>query len=239
MTANSLLLNDVAAKPAVHRRAFLIGALATGGVLALPGCASMGGFSLTEAVRRMLVLSSERAFVRLTADGGFWDESVRQLGLSSYLGARGNVLGSILTSALFKSRMEGVVADIAVDASYRAAPIVTEAVRSIGVDNALALVRGGPTAATSFLRQEMGMALVNAMVPGMGDALRVAQDPLMAQLLAGLTGVDTAGLINNFAGRVNDAIWQEIGREESAIRANPAATRDPVLISVFGASGAL
>ncbi len=244
MTANSPVLHPdvegVAKKAALPRRMFLIGALAGGGALMLPGCASMGGFSLTEAIRRMMVLSSERAFARLTADGGLWDQSVRQIGLDNYLnGGRGDVLGDILTSALYKSRMERVVANIAVDASYRAAPIVAEAVRTIGIGNAMALVRGGPTAATSFLRQEMGMALINAMIPGMGDALRVAQDPLMQQVLEGLTGVNVTGLVNNFAGRVNDVIWQEMGREEASIRADPAATRDPVLISVFGASGAL
>ena len=154
------------------------------------------------------------------------------------LGARGDVLSSVLTSALFKSRLEDVVADIAVDASYRAAPVVTDAVRVIGISNALALVNGGPTAASSYLRQEVGFRLVDAMVPQVGEALRMAQDPLMGQLLSALTGVDVAGVSRTFAGQVNDVIWQEIGREEAAIRANPRATRDPLLIGVFGAGAA-
>ena len=36
------------------------------------------------------------------------------------------------------------------------------------------------------------------------------------------------------AGSVDDAVWNEIGIEEAAIRANPQATGDPVLIGVFG-----
>lgn len=222
------------------RRHVLAGILAAGGTLLLPACATYGGgFSLTEAVRRLLLLSSERAFMRLAADGGYWDQSVAGLGLNRMLGARGDVLSSVLTSALFKSRLEDVVADIAVDASYRAAPVVTDAVRVIGISNALALVNGGPTAASSYLRQEVGFRLVDAMVPQVGEALRMARDPLMGQLLSALTGVDVAGVSRTFAGQVNDVIWQEIGREEAAIRANPRATRDPLLIGVFGAGAAL
>jgi len=224
---------------AAHRRAFIAGSLATVAALALPGCATTGAYSLTEAIRRLLVLSSERAFGRLTAPGGFWDRQVTQIGLNRFLGNRGNVLANILTSALFKNRIEGVVAQVAVDASFRAAPIVADAVRTVGYANAIDLIRGGPTAASGFLRQQMGVALVEAMVPQVGQALRVAQDPLVGQLIAGLTGVDLGGVATTFSQTVDDAIWSEIGREEAAIRADPAATRDPVLMSVFGVNAAL
>ncbi|HEU4651118.1 MAG TPA: DUF4197 domain-containing protein [Croceibacterium sp.] len=221
------------------RRAFVAGSLAAAAALALPGCATTGAFSFTEAIRRLLVLSSENAFARMTAPGGFWDQQVAAVGLNRFFGTRGNVLANILTSTLFKSRLEGVVADMAVDASYRAAPIVADAVRTIGWANAVDLIRGGPTAASAYLRQEMGPALIDAMVPGVGEALRVAQDPLIGQLMAGLTGVDVGGMANSFAREVDDAIWGEIAREEAAIRADPYATRDPVLIGAFGSAARL
>ena len=220
------------------RRRFVFGSLAAATALTLPGCASYGGISFTEAIRRLLLASSEQAFVRMTAPGGFWDQQVAQLGLENFFGTRGNVLANILTSALFKSRLEGVVADIAVDASYRAAPIVADTVRTIGFANAVALIRGGPTAASAFLRQEMGERLVLAMLPQIGDAIRIAEDPLMGQLLSGLTGVDFSAMTRNFAAEVDDVIWGEIAREEAAIRADPGRTRDPLLISVFGAGNA-
>jgi hypothetical protein len=221
-----------------HRRAFIAGSLASAAALALPGCATTGPISFTEAIRRLLVLSSERAFLRLTAPGGYWDQQVAQIGLGRFFGNRGNVLGNILTSALFKSRLEDVVADIAVDASYRAAPIVADTVRTIGWANAIELIRGGPTAASAFLRQQMGEQLILAMLPEIGEALRIAEDPLMGQLLSGLTGVDVTGVARTFARQVDDVIWGEIGREEAAIRADPASTRDPVLIGVFGSNAA-
>jgi len=222
------------------RRAFLGSALATAGALALAACASTGmPFSLTEAVRRLLLLSSERAFVRLTQPGGYWDQQAAQIGLDEVLGTRGDVLSSVLTSTLFKARLEDAVAEIALDASYRAAPVVTDAVRAIGVSNALALVRGGPNAATTFLRGQMGGRLVEALVPEVSEALRIAEDPLIGEMIAGLTGVDVGGLASSLAGEIEEVIWREIGAEEAAIRADPAQTRDPVLIGVFAADAAL
>lgn len=216
------------------RRAFLVGSSAAV-MLALPGCSSMGGISFTEAIRRLLVLSSERAFARLAAPGGYWDGAVERIGLDRFLGARGDVLGRILTSNLFKSRLEDVVADVAVRGSYRVAPIVADTVRIVGIQNAVDLVRGGPTAATDFLRRSMADGLIETLVPEVGSALRVARDPLLGQVLGALTGIDFDGVARGFSAEVDDAIWREIGAEEAAIRADPRSTNDPVLIAALRA----
>jgi hypothetical protein len=223
----------VTARPT--RRSLLAGAAGAGALLLLPACASTGqGYSLVEAVRRLLLLASENAFARLTQPGGFWDEQVARLGLDTVLGTRGDVLSRILTSQLFKDRLEERFATFAIDASFRAAPVVTEAIELIGFENAIALVRGGPDAASLYLRQEVGTALLDAVVPELGEALRLSRDPLVGQALGALTGVDVAGVADRFGRQIDDAIWAEIGREEAAIRADPQSTRDPVLIGVFG-----
>lgn len=234
MTANSL----TSAMPT--RRRLLAGAAGGASLLLLPACTTLGGgFSLTEAVRRLLLLASENAFARLTAPGGFWDEQVARIGLGTVMGTRGDILSRILTSALVKDQLEERFATFAIDATYRAAPVVTDAIRVIGFQNAVDLVRGGPTAASGYLRQELGTALLDAVVPELGDAIRVSRDPLIGQALGALTGVDVAGVANRLGREVDNAIWGEIAREEAAIRADPRSTRDPVLISVFGAARAL
>ena len=224
--------------PILPRRAFLAGSAASG-VLALTACAGgFGGFSFVDAIQRLLFLSSERAFVRMAAPGGFWDQQVAQLGLGEFLGGRGDVLTRILTSALFKARLEDAFAEMAWRASERAAPVVADTIRVVGFQNAIDLVRGGPTAATGYLRANMGNELIDVMVPEVGEALRVARDPLVGELMAALTGVDVPQVATSFSAEVNDVIWREIGREEAAIRADPAATRDPLLIGVFGGGNA-
>ena len=228
-------MTDILVKP-TGRRAFLGGLSLGGAVLALPACTSFGGgFGLVDAVQRILFLSSERAFGRMLQSNGFWDDQVAQLGLNTLLGTRGDVLSRILTSTLFKNRLQNAFGDIAYEGAERAAPLVTDAVRTIGIQNAIDLVRGGPTAATGFLRQSMGRTLIEAMVPELGAAMRVASDPLVGELINGLTGVDLSGATTRFADNIDNTIWREIGNEEAAIRRDPGATRDPLIIGVFGA----
>ena len=124
-------------------------------------------------------------------------------------------------------------------AARGAAPIVADTVRTIGFANAVELIRGGPTAATGFLRQEMGTRLIDAMLPDVGQGLRLASDPIVGQALAALTGVDVPQVARSFTSKVDDVIWNEIGNEEEAIRANPQATRDPLIIGAFGVGSRL
>ncbi|MEL7729473.1 DUF4197 domain-containing protein [Citromicrobium bathyomarinum] len=215
----------------------LLGSLGIGtGALMLGGCATYQD-RVTNVIERLLLLSSERAFARLTAPGGFWDRQVAQIGLDGFLGARGNVLASILTSGLVKSRLEREFAGFAVDASERAAPVIFDTIQVIGVRNTIDLITGGPTAATAYLRAQAGNRVIDAMVPELGDAMRVAQDPLVGQIVSSLAGIDVGGVAGRVANEVNDTIWTEIAREEAAIRADPRSTNDPVLIGAFGLAG--
>ena len=231
-------MTDILVKP-TGRRAFLGGLTLGGAAIALPGCAGLPGFSLTDAIQRILFLSSERAFARMLDGGGFWDQQVATLGLENLLGARDGVLASILSSNLFKDRLFDAFGDIAYEGAERAAPLVTEAVRTIGIQNAIDLVNGGPTAATAFLRGSMGSSLIEAMVPELGDAMRLAQDPLVGQAIAALSGVDVPQVASRISRSIDDTIWKEIGIEEAGIRANPRETGDPLIIGVFGTGARL
>ena len=218
--------------PRAARRQFLAGAAAAG-LMALPGCATLGSLSLVDAIRRLLTRSTRNALARLVAPGGFYDNELARLDLPDVFGSRGGVLQNILTSAVFKTRLQRSFNRVAEDGARRAAPILADTVRTIGIDNALALIRGGPNAATGFLRSAMAGSLIEAMVPALGDGLRIADDPLVGQAIAALTGIDVTGVARSLSGRVDEVIWGEIGREEAAIRANPEATRDAVLIAAL------
>ncbi len=215
------------------RRSFMGGAT-IGAVAALAGCASLPPFSLTEAIRRLLSVASYNAINRLMAPGGFWDNQLAQLALPDLLGSRGGVAQSILSSDLFRTRLRRELNHIAERGARRAAPDIADAVRFIGISNARALIDGGPSAATAFLRSAMNGRLVETMLPELGDGLRVANDPIVGQLLSALTGVDISGVARSLSIEADNAIWGEIGREEAFIRANPRSTNDPMLIGVFG-----
>ena len=148
-------------------------------------------------------------------------------------GSRGGVLQSILTSSAFKSRLQREFNHIAERGARRASPLVADAVRMIGINNARDLIRSGPMAATGFLRQSMGASLIEAMVPELGEGMRLTSDPVVSQAIAALTGVDVTGVARSLSSRADEAIWGEIGRQEADIRAHPESTNDPVLIGAF------
>jgi hypothetical protein len=219
----------------MDRRQILIGALA-GTTLILPGCASLGGFGLTDAIRRILTLSSQNAFAQLLLPGGFYDNSVSRIALPARFGGSngGGILSVVLQSAAFRNTLQKQLNRAAEKGAERAAPLVADAVRNVGIEDAAAIVGGGPQAATAFLRGKMGTALISAMLPGVGEGLRLFDDAVIGKAVQSVSGYDIGGLANDLTNAVDNSIWASIGAQEADIRANPQKTNDPVLIGVFG-----
>lgn len=220
---------------ALSRRHIMLGALAAG-TFALPGCSGIPALSLTEVIRRLLERSSQNAFALLLQPDGFYDSNVARIALPERFGgpAGSGVLGMVLNSSAFRENLQKELNRAATKGAERAAPLVADAVRSVSIEDAAALVRGGPQAASEFLRGQMGTALVTAMLPGIGDALKLANNDFVSQAVKAVSGFDIAALAQDVTTRADDAIWASIGAEEAAIRANPQATNDPLLIGTFG-----
>lgn len=216
----------------------LIGAGLTLPLLALPGCATRLGdlLNLDDAVRRLLTLSSQRAFARLLADEGFFRDDIARIELPPQLG------GSAVTAALaialgtraVQDRLLRVVNEAAKEGAERAAPVVADSIRDMTIADARAIVRGGPTAATDHLARATGERIFDAVFPGVGQALRLAENGVIQRVLLVATGINFAGLQADVTRKTAAAIWRSVGREEAAIRADPQASGDPVLAGVFG-----
>lgn len=222
----------------LRRRAFLGGGLAVSAALLLPGCQSLPGFSLNEAVRRLLMLSSQNAFAQLLQPGGFYDSELDRIPLPDQFGQGGAIIGAVLRSAAFRDQLQRQLSVAAEQGAERAAPLVTEAIRNASFSDASAIIRGGPRAATQFLRGSLGTALVTAMVPEIGGALRLAQNDAVSQAIRAVSGVDVQSIALSVSRAAENVIWNAIGREEAGIRANPRATNDPLLIGALGLGGA-
>ena len=217
------------------RRA-LIGAGLALPILALPGCASgLGRFGFEDAIRRLLTLSSQRAFARLLTDEGFFRDDVARIPLPEQLGGSRvtNALAALLGTSLVQDRLLRLVNRAAADAAEEAAPIVYDSIRGMSIADAVSIVRGGSTAATDYLQRSMGNAIVDAMFPGVGQALRLFDNGVVNQLVRLATGFDFNRLQRHVAQAAANGIYRAIGREEGAVRADPGATGDPVLTGVF------
>jgi hypothetical protein len=206
-------------------------------LLALPGCSTLGGFGFEDAIRRLLTLSSQRAFARLLRDNGFFEDEFARIPLPPQLSGAGTIASTLLRTPLVQNQLLQVMNRAAANAAEVAAPIVYDSIRRMSFDDAVSLVRGGPTAATDFLERSMGSAIVDAMFPGVGNALRLFDNGVVNQLARAATGIDFSGLQRHVADSAARGIYRAIGREEAAIRANPRATGDPVIAGVFGVLG--
>jgi hypothetical protein len=219
----------------VTRRTLIVTATALP-MLSLPGCANMGGFSLVEAIRRLLSLSGQRAFASLIRENGFLDSQIARISLPDALGgdAGNSVVSAILRSNAFRSRLARQINHAAEKGAEIAAPLVTNAIQSISIEDAAAIVKGGSEAATGLLKTKMGNALFSAMIPGIDTGLKLLDSGVITDALKAATGIDFAGLRDDVSRKASDGIYRAIGREEAAIRANPQDTNDPLLIGVFG-----
>lgn len=202
-------------------------------VLLLPGCAQ-SGLSLTEAVRRLLSLSSQRAMAQLMAPGGFYDSQIARITPPDRFGdPGGRVLTAVLTSAIVRDRLTRQINRAAEEGAERAAPVIADAIRAMPVRDAVGILRGGGSAATDLLRASMGNALVGAVLPGIDEGLRLFDNEIVTIALQAWTGIDFSGLRDDVTRKTADAIYSAIAREEATIRANPRETNDALLIAAL------
>lgn len=207
-------------------------------LLALPGCSTIGdfgGFGLEDAIRRLLTISSQRAFANLLQDNGFFEDELARVTLPAQLGGSGapSVAAALLRSPAVQNQLLRLVNSAAADAAENAAPIVYDSIRDLTITDALSIVRGGSTAATAYLEASIGDRIVGALFPGVGNALRVLDGGVLGRALGAATGIDFAGLQQDVTRKTSQGIWRAIGREEAAIRADPSSANDPLLRGVF------
>jgi hypothetical protein len=206
-------------------------------LLALPGCATRLGdlANLEPAIRRLLTLSSQRAFARLLTDEGFFRDDLARIQPPPQLGGRAvtAALAVALGTRAVQDRLLRVVNRAAEAGARRAAPAVHDSIRDMAIADALAIARGGPTAATDYLARSMGERIFDAIFPAAGEALRLAENGVIQRVLEFATGINFPGLQADVTRKTAAAVYRAIGREEAAIRADPDAAGDPVLAGVF------
>lgn len=222
---------------APNRRGLLSMGLAA---LAVSGCASLPGLSFTDAIRRLMTLSSQRAFAQLIEPGGFYDDQLTRIALPEQLGGgrSTSIVSALLSSGAFRTQLQQQMNRAAEKGAERAAPFVADSIRAVGIDGAREIISGGPSAATAFLRGNIGDNLLGIMAPGVADGLALFDNDIISRAVNSVAGFDVGQLGRDITTKAGNSIWAAMGREEAAIRANPRATNDPLLIGVFGLAGA-
>ncbi len=211
-----------------------VGAAGPGGAWAAPneGDAASG-------VRAMLERGALAAVGLLGKSDGFLGNPQVRIPLPSALKDAARML---------KATGQGKKVDELVTAMNRAAeaavpqakPLFVAAVKSLSVEDALQVVRGGPTAVTDFFAGKTRTPLAEKFLPIVTQATQKVALAVRYNAVAGKAA--GLGLLKGDETNVQlyvtrhalDGLFLMIAEEEKRIRANPAKTGSAILRKVFG-----
>lgn len=211
-----------------------------GGILTQPS----GELTLSEidaGLREALTIGTGNVAVRLGKENGYFgDPRVRIPLPKTYRDIQKNL--AVIGASGPLDDVELRLNRAAEAAVPEARSLIVNAVRSMTIEDALGILRGGDTAATDFLRARTESQLEAAFTPHVRTAL--AQSGAFTALesyaksagLGGATSSLQADLTSHAVGLGLDGIFLYVAEEEKKIRENPLARTTDLLRKVFGAA---
>src|SRR5579862_2349941 len=200
---------------------------------------SLSNDDIVSGLKQALTLGAQKSADRLSAvDGFFKDAAVKIL-----LPPEAQKVEKTLRNLGMGQMVDNAILSLnraAEDASKSAAPIFINAVRNMSIGDALGILRGPDTAATSYLKKGTTPQLTVAFKPVIDaslkktDATKYWKDlfetynkvPFVKKINPDLTSYATQKAI--------EGIFYYVAVEEKNIRKNPAAQATDLLKKVFG-----
>ena len=225
-----------------HRRAFIIALAATAAAPALaqqPLLDSLTQGDASRGIKEALGLAAMNATTRLAQPDGFWGDVRVRIPLPGLLGQTQRTLAGFGMSRPLDDLQQSLNR-AAESAMPEAARLFTDAVRTITIADAVAIVRGPEDSATRFLRGRTETRLTSLLKPPMTEALTrsgaftLLRTALREVGLASMTR-DLRGEVINFStAKALDGCFLFIAEEERAIRRDPWRRTTDILRRVFG-----
>lgn len=207
--------------------------------------ATSGGLTTDQIVsglKEALTIGTQNSSNKLSAvDGFFANAAVKIL-----LPPEAQKVESTLRSLGLGSTVDKAVLSLnraAEDAAKSATPIFVNAIKQMTITDALGILKGGTTSATSYFKTKTTTELTNAFKPVITTALsKVSATKYWTDMFTvynkfSSTPVNT-DLSAYVTGKAIDGIFYQVGQEELKIRQDPAARVTDILKKVFGSSQA-
>jgi Protein of unknown function (DUF4197) len=202
--------------------------------------APAGAQDIAAGLTQALVVGTDRVVAQLGKPGGFLDDPKARIPLPGPLAQA--------QSALRMAGMSGMLDDLDVRmnrAAEAATPIakdlIIQAIQGLSFEDAAAILSGPNDSATRYLQRKTAKPLARKMRPIVDQQLAdagavqafesVAGEYRSLPFVGGALDVDLTGHVVTYA---EQAIFLYLGKEEAAIRTNPAARTTSLLKSVFG-----
>ncbi|MGH1378925.1 MAG: DUF4197 domain-containing protein [Alphaproteobacteria bacterium] len=193
---------------------------------------------ISTGLREALQISTQHVVKQLGTKNGFNTDPKIHIPLPSTLSRVDSALSTIGMNSLTDD-LELRINRAAEMATPKAKELFIDAIKNMTISDAKQILTGPNDAATQYLRRAMGAKLSKEMSPIITSALSSAgaykaYDSVMGRYDQIPFMPDIKSNINNYAlEKTMDGIFYYVGKEEAAIRENPAKRTTDILKQVF------
>lgn len=205
--------------------------------------ASKGGLTSSQAdsgLREALSLGAAAAVTRVGRTDGYWGDSLIRIPLPDTL--------SKVQRTLKPLGLSGALDDVHLKmnrAAETAAPVAKglfiDAIKALTIQDAIGIVKGGPTSGTQYLQKATTPRLTTLFTPPIETALQetgalqALDRAIKRNGLNGYIKKEPKVYLSEFAvGKALGGLFHYVGTEETAIRTDPAKRTSAILKVVFG-----
>ena len=204
------------------------------------GATSLSNDEIIAGLKEALSVGAKNSSGKLSAlDGFFANAAIKVL-----MPAEAKKVETTLRNAGMGQMVDDAILSMnraAEEASKSAAPIFIDAIKQMGFQDALSILRGTDTAATSYLKGRTLPALTSAFRPVIDEALqKTGATKHWKTVFETYNKLPTTfkKINTDLSGYVTDkaltGLFYQVAIEEQQIRKNPAARVNDVLRKVFG-----
>ena len=190
-------------------------------------------------IKEALAVGTENAVKSLGRENGYFANQAVKILLPSSV----QKLADVARKAGFQQQVDELILTMN-RAAEKAAPLAAahfaNAIRSMGVQDVQAVLKGGDTAATTFFERKTRDPLFVAFKPSVSKTVEQAgatraYKGLMERVeRLPLVGRQKFDLDDHVTNKALDGLFYMVGEEEKKIRRNPLARTSSVLKAVFG-----
>ncbi len=199
---------------------------------------SQANNEIANALKQALTIGAEKGAAELSKPDGFFKNAA----LKILLPPEAQKIESTLRSVGMGKQVDEAILSInraAEDACKTAAPIFVSAIKDLTVTDAVNILKGNDTAATSYLKGTTTTPLTSAFKPIIEASLQKTDATKhWATLVSAYNKFSFRKLNPSLSDYVTqkalDGIYTQIATEEKSIRQNPAARATDLLKKVFG-----
>ncbi len=210
----------------------------------LSGIAGIGNGSLTNTdissgLKEALQIGASNAAKKLSIADGFFGNAA----LKILMPPEAQKIEKTLRSVGMGKQVDDAILSMnraAENASQSAAPIFVNAIKGMTITDAVGILKGNDTAATSYLRGKTTIQLTDAFKPVIQESLdKVNATSYWSTLMSAYNAIPFVSKINtDLAGYVTDkalsGMFLTVSQEEKNIRKDPVAQTTDILKKVFG-----